>query len=146
MATMARIENGIVAEVLTAVPFPPFHESLVWVDCSTVAGVGEGWTYNGGAFAAPEPPAPTEASCIASAQQLLDTTSQGRGYDSMLSLASYVNSTNATFKAEAVAGAAWRDAVWAEGYNILAQVQAGTLAVATMDAFLALLPAMVWPS
>ena len=43
MSTMARIENGIVAEILTADPFPPFYESLIWVDCSTITGIQEGW-------------------------------------------------------------------------------------------------------
>jgi hypothetical protein len=80
------------------------------------------------------------------AQNLLDSAAQTKGYDSMLSLASYATSTNSTFQAQAVAGIAWRDSVWAEGYSILAQVQAGTLAQPAVDAFLAMLPAIVWPS
>ena len=51
MATKARIENGIVREILTADPFPPFHPSLVWVECES--DVREGWTWNGSLFAEP---------------------------------------------------------------------------------------------
>jgi hypothetical protein len=51
MATKARIENGIVVEVLTAEPFPPFHKALVWVDCGPE--VEQGWQWDGERFAAP---------------------------------------------------------------------------------------------
>lgn len=80
------------------------------------------------------------------AQNMLDTTVKTQGYDGILSLASYVGSTNPVFKAEALAGIAWRDAVWTEGYSILAQVQAGTIAQPTITSFLAMLPQMVWPT
>jgi hypothetical protein len=143
---MARIDNGIVAEILTADPFPPFAPALVWVDCSTVSGIQEGWTYSNGTFAAPVVPAPTEAQYTAAAQALLDKGAQGLGYDSMLSLASYATSTNATFKAQALAGIAWRDAVWTAGYALVAAVQAGTQSAPTIAAFLASLPAASWPS
>ena len=145
MATMARIDNGTVAEILTADPFPPFHPDLVWVDCSAVAGVAEGWTYTGGVFAAPVVPSPGEADYKTAAQNLLDTTAKAKGYDGILSLCTYATSTNTTFAAQGQAGIAWRDAVWAEGYSVLAQVQAGTMAPPSISAFLALLPAMAWP-
>ena len=51
MATKARIEGNIVREILTEEPFPPFHPSLVWVECG--AEVGEGWTWDGRTFAEP---------------------------------------------------------------------------------------------
>lgn len=51
MATKARIENGIVREILTAEPFPPFHPSLVWAECG--AEVKEGWTWDGKVFTEP---------------------------------------------------------------------------------------------
>ena len=75
MATMARIDNGIVAEILSADPFPPFHPSLVWVDCSTVAGVQEGWTYDGTNFAAPS--GPSAAQQIATLQAQIDALDGG---------------------------------------------------------------------
>jgi len=51
MATKARIDNGIVCEILTAEPFPPFHASLVWAECGPE--VQPGWTWDGTTFAAP---------------------------------------------------------------------------------------------
>lgn len=87
-----------------------------------------------------------EADYTTAAQNLLDTTAQIRGYDGILSLCSYADDPSPTFAAEGAAGKAWRSAVWDKGYSILAQVQAQTLAAPTIPAFLALLPAMVWPS
>ena len=80
-----------------------------------------------------------------SVQRLLDTTARTHNYDSMISLCSYVASTNAKFKAEAIAGAAWRDAVWAKCYDILAQVQAGTIPIPSVDGLLSQLPTFTWP-
>jgi enamine deaminase RidA (YjgF/YER057c/UK114 family) len=95
----------------------------------------------------PPPPAPVEADFVAAAQNLMDTGAQSLGYDNILSLASYLNSSNATFKAQAAAGIAWRDAVWTEGYTILAAIKAGTTtAPATTAAFVALLPTVTWPT
>jgi len=48
MSTKARIENGVVVEVLTADPFPPFHPSLHWVDCDLT--VRAGWLFDGANF------------------------------------------------------------------------------------------------
>jgi hypothetical protein len=81
----------------------------------------------------------------AAIQRLLDATAQARGYDHMLSLCSYAESTNARFKAEALAGMAWRDAVWAKAGQVLDQVQAGTRAVPTEAELLGQLPAISWP-
>jgi hypothetical protein len=78
MATTARIENGVVMEILTADPFPPFHEALVWVDCSTVAGVVEGWTYDGTTFTAPIMPTLTITQQIAPLQAQIDAMDGGK--------------------------------------------------------------------
>jgi enamine deaminase RidA (YjgF/YER057c/UK114 family) len=150
MPTKARIENNTVRELLTIDPFPPFSESLVWVDCSTIVGIQECWTYANSVFAAPIPailtPTQIQTQYEQAAQNLLDTTAKTQGYDGILSLASYATSTNPTFKAQAEAGIAWRDAVWTEGYSVLAQVEAGLLAQPTVESFLAMLPQMVWPT
>ena len=94
----------------------------------------------------PPTPAQIQTQFTQAAQNLLDTTAQQQGYDDIIFLISYSNSTNPTFKAQALAGSAWRDAVWTEGYSILAQFEAGTLAQPTLAAFLAMLPQMVWPT
>ena len=76
------------------------------------------------------------------AQSQLDSLAQSWGYDSMISAASYANSTNAQFKAESLALIAWRDDVWTAAYVLLANVQAGKKsAPKTVDAFLNQLPA-----
>ena len=146
MATKARIENGIVREILTAEPFPPFHPDLVWVECG--AEVREGWTWDGKTFE--EPPGPsdeeTRKALTDAMQSHLDQTAQSRGYDGILSLCSYATSANARFGPEGQAGVTFRDAVWAYGYQIIAEVQAGTRPVPSAAELVAALPSIVWPS
>jgi hypothetical protein len=93
------------------------------------------------------PPSPGQviANLTAAVQARLDTTARTRNYDGILSLCSYSASTNPKFGPEGLAGVAWRDAVWATCYTVLAAVQAGTQAVPTEAGLLALLPAMTWP-
>lgn len=55
MKTFARIEAEAVAELLEAAELPPFHPSLVWVECPPETAVG--WRYDAGEFAAPVPSA-----------------------------------------------------------------------------------------
>ena len=94
------------------------------------------------------PPSPEQiiAALTRAGQMHLDTTARTRNYDGILSLCSYAASTHPTFGAEGLAGVAWRDAVWAACYAILADVQAGQRAVPTEAELLAELPVMVWPA
>jgi len=92
------------------------------------------------------PPAPTAAQIIAqfetAVQDYLDTFAQTWNYESILSAASYANSTVAQFKNEALALIAWRDEVWSSCYAAEAAIQAGTQAMpASPAAFIATLPA-----
>lgn len=91
------------------------------------------------------PPLPTIAQYTAAIQSMLDTKAQERHYDNILSACTYVASSNATFHAEGQACVQWRDAVWAQSYDLMAQVQGGTLAQPTIAVLLAMLPAMTWP-
>jgi hypothetical protein len=78
----------------------------------------------------------------AAVQKVLDDYAALMRYESILSMASYVNSTNSQFKSEATAAIAWRDTVWASCYATLAAVQAGTQAMpSSITVFLATLPA-----
>jgi len=79
-------------------------------------------------------------------QSHLDTTAQERGYDGILSLCSYATSANPRFGPEGQAGVSLRDAVWAYGYQIIAEVQAGTRPVPSAAELVAALPSIVWPS
>ncbi len=78
-------------------------------------------------------------------QRHLDETVRARNYDGMISCASYAASTNPTFKAEAAAAIAWRDAVWTYCYAELAKVEAGTRAApASTESFITELPVLTW--
>jgi len=67
----------------------------------------------------------------------LDRVVRAKGYDSIVSCASYATSSDATFRAEAQAAIAWRDAVYRRGYEILADIPDG---VTTPEQVMELLP------
>lgn len=75
-------------------------------------------------------------------QHVLDTKAQELNYDSCLSVCSYVDTGVSKFDDEGRAFRAWRSAVWAKGYEILAEVQAGEREMPTGDELLAMLPAL----
>lgn len=100
-------------------------------------------------YVPPMIPDPTPEETLATMRQAiqdhLDTKSKERLYDGILSLCTYATSTNPKFAAEGQAGVVWRDACWAKGYEIVAEVQAGTREIPTVDELLAELPVFVWP-
>jgi hypothetical protein len=91
-------------------------------------------------------PMPTEGQYVDAIQSMLDTKVAERRYLGIISACSYANSTNSTFKAEADACLAWRDAVWLKAYQVLDQVTAGTIPQPTIPELLAMLPTMTWPT
>ena len=62
---------------------------------------------------------------ITAVQNMLDNAAKAKGYDSILSACSYAAYPN-PFQAEGQEFVAWRGAVWAKCYEILAEVEAGT--------------------
>lgn len=76
-------------------------------------------------------------------QHVLDTKAQDLLYDNCLSVCSYIDTGVAKFDAEGKAFRAWRSAVWAKGYEILAQVQSGERAIPTEEELIAELPELV---
>ncbi len=76
-------------------------------------------------------------------QNVLDAQAQELNYDSCLSVCSYVDTGVQKFDDEGRAFRAWRSAVWAKGYEILAEVQAGTRAIPTEEELLTMLPELV---
>lgn len=86
------------------------------------------------------PPAPpskdqTIALYEAAAQDNLDSVAQSWGYNSMNTAVTYANSTNAQFKADAIALLKWRDKYWLKAYTI----EEGTLPKSAKE-FVAMLP------
>ena len=78
MKTYARIENGIVAELLKTDGdiTRMFNPTLVWVDVSSRADVIQGWQFDGVDFTAPARPHTTaQAPSIAELQAQLATLS-----------------------------------------------------------------------
>jgi len=63
MKTYARIEDGVVAELLTTAGdiAEMFHPELTWLDVTAVAGIAEGWTLAGTTFSRPQTSAPEAA-------------------------------------------------------------------------------------
>lgn len=76
-------------------------------------------------------------------QHVLDAKAQELNYDSCLSVCSYIDTGVARFDAEGKAFRAWRSAVWAKGYEILAQVQSGEREIPNEEDLLAELPELV---
>lgn len=90
-------------------------------------------------------PLPQVPEYKAAVQALLDAKAREREYDGILSATTYATSTLPRFQAEGQACVAWRDAVWSRCYELMEQVDAGTLAQPTIEELLAMLPAMEWP-
>lgn len=87
-------------------------------------------------------PEEIQAMLTAKVQKYLDTTAQKLGYDSCLSMCSYVNTGVTKFDEEGEAFRKWRSAVWAKGYEILDAVKAGTREIPTEEELFAELPAI----
>lgn len=107
-----------------------------------------GWSYESGAFTPPPIAPPTIEQLTKeftdAVQGHLDRAVRVRGYDNVVSCASYASSTNPAFAAEAAAAIAWRDAVWAYCYVELGKVVAGERAVPDLITFMGELPELVW--
>ncbi len=73
-------------------------------------------------------------------QDRLDQAARTRGYDGILSAATYATSKNPRFGPEGIAFRDWRDAVWTYCYQALADVQAGKRAMPTAKDLIAELP------
>ena len=73
-------------------------------------------------------------------QTILDDEAKKLGYDSCLSVCSYVSTGVAKFDAEGLAFREWRSAVWNKGYEILALVLSGEMEVPSYEELVAMLP------
>ena len=78
----------------------------------------------------------TKQMALTAVQNMLDNAAKKKGYDSILSACSYAAYPN-PFQAEGQEFVAWRGAVWAKCYEILAEVEAGTRPAPTVPELLA---------
>ena len=96
-----------------------------------------------------DPPPPTAEQIItqytAAVQKHLDDFARTRGYDGIMSAATYATSTVPKFKAEGQYAVEARDATWAKCYEVLAAVEAGSSPMPTLEELLAELPVLEWP-
>lgn len=107
MQSYARINGGIVAEILVAAALPQFHPSLVW--CACPAEVAVGWTLDGSSFLPPAGEAPaalTERLCLA-IDQAADNARRAVAVDPLRA----VEYDRARLAAEAFAAAGYQGAV-----------------------------------
>lgn len=88
-------------------------------------------------------PAKVQKQLTDAVQHVLDSKAQELLYDSCLSVCSYIDTGVPKFDAEGKAFRAWRSAVWAKGYEILAQVQAGQRPIPTEEQLISELPQLV---
>lgn len=141
MTTIALIRDGLVANVI--VGSLEFAQSLGFDAAVETDIAGIGWAWDGSEFTAPmpEPVEPTLDDLVTQTKSMisswLDSVVQDKGYDSIVSCASYATSTDETFRGEAQSAIAWRDAVYRRGYEILADIPEG---VTTPEQVMALLP------
>lgn len=77
-------------------------------------------------------------------QQRLDYMASLKEYDDAASVVSYIQSTDPTFRAQAVKFNAWRDACWATARKIREDVQAGKRPRPTYAEVMALIPSFEW--
>ena len=97
-----------------------------------------------------DPPPPTAEQIVAqytaAVQKRLDDFARTRGYDGIMSAATYATSTVPKFKAEGQYAVEARDATWAKCYEVLAAVESGSRPMPTLDKLLADLPVLKWPN
>lgn len=83
------------------------------------------------------------ASLTAAVQSHLDAAARAKGYDGILSAASYAGDSHPPFNSEGVAFRDWRGAVWATCYSIMADVQGGLRPVPDAATLISELPVLV---
>lgn len=102
------------------------------------------------AHPAPEPEPPTQeeqrAAFTDAIQRRLDSFARTRGYDNIISAASYATSTNATYRLEGQYCVRARDDTWAAAYAILADVMAGVRTMPSIEEVMDELPPLAWPN
>lgn len=102
--------------------------------------------WNGSEWVCKEPPTAEEIQLKLTqlVQIFMDVKVQERGYDSILSACSYVDTGIERFDREGELCRVWRSAVWNKCYEILAEVQSGKRDVPTEEELIEMLPKLEW--
>jgi hypothetical protein len=82
---------------------------------------------------------------LAAVEAQIETVAQSRQFSGALSLASYTESTNPVWQAEARTFVAWRDAIWAYALARIEDVAQNTATAPSPEDFLADAPEICWP-
>ncbi len=82
---------------------------------------------------------------VKSLDLLIDNKAKARGYDSTLSICTYLTSTNEQWAAEAKAFIEWRDAVWTRALKAKDDILSKSRTAPTQEEFIQELPELVWP-
>ncbi len=73
-------------------------------------------------------------------QHILDNKAQKLGYDSCLSVCSYIDTGIQKYDVEGRAFRVWRSVVWEKSYELLSEITAGTREIPTEEALRSMLP------
>ena len=120
-----------------------FYESIGMTEQEVEQGYDGAWYLRGYAPKYEPTPEEIQKQLTDAVQHVLDAKAQELNYDSCLSVCSYIDTGVPKFDAEGKAFRAWRSAVWAKGYEILAEVQAGKREIPTEEELIAELPELV---
>jgi len=139
----ARDTDDIIVEVIDlpegTEPVNVFHPDVAGLFFPVGGDVEPFWTRDGDGWVAPPAyvsPPPAVADYSAAIQSMLDAKARERGYEGILSGASYAGDPNPVYAAEGTTLKAWRSAVWTYANAELAAVQAGASEAPTVEAFL----------
>jgi len=77
-------------------------------------------------------------------EDLMDTNAKTKGYDNRYTAMARAGVANSPFQAEGQAFALWMDNCYETGYQILADIKAGTRELPNVEEFLVELPELVW--
>ena len=148
MTTAAKVENGVVTEIIAVASHDPADIPAGYQDCPD--GTGIGYTYDSGAdtYSAPDPPeiVLTDADYTKLAQNHLDARAKTMGYENIATAVTYTGSGVAEWAAEANALTSWRDDVWGKVYEILADIDSGARTAPDAATFISELPAYNGPT
>lgn len=124
----------------------PVNENLQWMDAPI--GCEVGWVLQNGELVEPAKEQLTQEEKVqlyaTTMQQHIDTKAMEKNYDNGFSCATYANSTNTDWKAEADAFIAFRDDCWQYAIDVQTQVENNEIESPTVEEFIANAPVLNW--